>query len=146
MAAPAFVERLQAQVANEFAASQQYVAVAVHYDAQTLPRLAAWFYAQALEERNHAMMMVQYLMDAGVDPVIPGVSAPRARFAGLKEKLGDAFEVIELDSSPGNADGYAKGAHSVLTGEVRENPPNSAYETREHMVEFLRRNISRKAD
>jgi dienelactone hydrolase len=73
-------------------------------------------------------------------------SAPRERFAGLKAKLGDAFEVIELDSSPGNAGGYSKGAHSVLTGEVRETPPNSAFETREHMVEFLRRNISRKAE
>ena len=74
------------------------------------------------------------------------VSAPRARFAGLKEKLGDAFEVIELDSSPGNTGGYSKGAHSVLTGEVRVTPPNSAYDAREHVVEFLRRNISRKAD
>ena len=87
MAAPAFVDRLQAQVANEFAASQQYVAVAVHYDAQTLPRLAAWFYAQALEERNHAMMMVQYLMDAGVDPVIPGIGAPRTAFADIVEPV-----------------------------------------------------------
>jgi dienelactone hydrolase len=74
------------------------------------------------------------------------VSAPRARFAGLKAKLGDAFEVIELDSSAGNTGGYSRGAHSVLTGEVRETPPNSAYDTREHVVEFLRRNISRKAD
>jgi dienelactone hydrolase len=74
------------------------------------------------------------------------VSAPRARFAGLKAKLGDAFEVIELDSSPGNAGGYSKGAHSVLTGEVRVSPPNSAYDTREQVVEFLRRNINRKTD
>jgi dienelactone hydrolase len=73
-------------------------------------------------------------------------SAPRARFAGLKEKLGDAFEVIELDSSTGNAGGYGRGAHSVLTSEVRETPPNSAYETREKVVQFLHRNISRKAD
>jgi dienelactone hydrolase len=73
-------------------------------------------------------------------------TAPRARFAALKQKLGDAFEVIELDSSPGNPGGYAKGAHSVLTGEVRESPRNSAFETREHVVEFLRRNIRRKAD
>jgi dienelactone hydrolase len=74
------------------------------------------------------------------------VSAPRARFDGLKAKLGDAFEVIELDSSPGNEGGYAKGAHAVLTNEVRVSPPNSAYDTREHVVEFLRRNISRKVD
>jgi hypothetical protein len=73
-------------------------------------------------------------------------SAPRERFATLKEKLGDAFEVIELDSSAGNSGGYSRGAHSVLTGEVRETPPNSAYETREHVVEFLRKNISLATD
>ncbi len=80
MAAPAFVEQLNAQVASEFAASQQYVAIAVHYDAETLPRLAAFFYAQALEERNHALMMVRYLLDAGIDPVVPGVDAPQHAF------------------------------------------------------------------
>jgi dienelactone hydrolase len=73
------------------------------------------------------------------------VSAPRARFTALKEKLGEAFEVIELDSSEGNADGYGRGAHSVLTGEVRSTPPNSAYQTRRHVVEFLSKNISLKA-
>jgi len=69
-------------------------------------------------------------------------SVPRARFAGLKARLGDAFEVIELDSSAGNVDGYAKGAHSVLTGEVRESPANSAWKTRERVVEFLRKNLT----
>ena len=83
MAASRFVERLNEQMANEFAASQQYVAAAVFYDARTLPRLAAFFYAQALEERDHAMMMVQYLMDAGADPVIPGVKDPVTTFEDL---------------------------------------------------------------
>jgi dienelactone hydrolase len=68
-------------------------------------------------------------------------SAPRARFAGLKTRLGDAFEVIELDSSPGNIGGYAKSAHSVLTGEVRESPENSAFATRERVVAFLRERL-----
>jgi ferritin len=76
----AFVDRLHEQIGYEFAASQQYVAVAVYYDAETLPRLAAFFYAQALEERNHAMMMVKYLLDAGVDVHVPGVAAPEASF------------------------------------------------------------------
>ncbi len=71
-----FVEALNEQIGNEFAAHQQYVAIAAHYDALTLPRLAALFYAQALEERDHAMMMVQYLLDADADVKIPGVSAP----------------------------------------------------------------------
>jgi bacterioferritin B len=50
-----FTEALNKQIANEFAASQQYIAIAVHYDAQTLPQLATHFYRQAVEERNHAM-------------------------------------------------------------------------------------------
>ena len=76
-----FGDAVNQQVANEFAASQQYVAIAVHYDAQTLPNLAAHFYRQALEERNHAMMLVQYLLDADEDVQIPGVAAPRTDFA-----------------------------------------------------------------
>jgi len=92
MPATAFVERLNQQIAHEFGAHQQYVAVAVHYDAETLPRLAAFFYAQALEERNHAMMMVQYLLDAGVDATIPGVEAPRTSFADIVEPVALALE------------------------------------------------------
>ena len=76
-----FTDALNEQIANEFAASQQYVAIAVHYDAQTLPKLAAHFYRQAVEERNHAMMMVQYLLDADAEVRIPGVAAPTVDFA-----------------------------------------------------------------
>ena len=80
MPAARFAERLNQQIGHEFAAAQQYIAVAVHYDAHTLPRLAAFFYRQAIEERNHALMMVRYLLDAGADPVIPGVAAPQTDF------------------------------------------------------------------
>jgi ferritin len=74
------VAALNEQIANEFAASQQYVAIAVHYEAQTLPRLAAFFYAQSLEERNHAMMMVRYLLDVDARVEVPGVDAPQVEF------------------------------------------------------------------
>lgn len=92
MPAPAFVTQLNKQIANEFAAHQQYVAVASYYDAETLPRLAAFFYAQAVEERNHAMMMVKYLLDAGEEATIPGVAAPRNGFADLVEPVAVALE------------------------------------------------------
>ena len=78
---PRFSDALNDQVAYEFAASQQYVAIAVWYDAETLPLLAAHFYRQALEERNHAMMLVQYLLDAGEKVVMPAVSKPQNDFA-----------------------------------------------------------------
>ena len=83
MAADAFVSLLNEQIAHEYAAHQQYVACAVYYDAETLPQLARFFYAQALEERDHAMMMVQYLIDADADVVIPGVAAPQVQFEDI---------------------------------------------------------------
>jgi ferritin len=75
-----FPEALNEQIANEFAASQQYVAIAVYYDAETLPLLAAHFYRQAVEERNHAMMIVQYLLDADEPVRLSGVAEPRVEF------------------------------------------------------------------
>jgi ferritin len=68
-----YAKLLQEQIRNEFTAAQQYTAVAVWYDDQDLPRLAGHFYKQALEERNHAMMMVQYLLDKDIRPQIPGI-------------------------------------------------------------------------
>jgi ferritin len=87
MSAPAFVDALNEQVANEFAASQQYIAVAVFYDNQTLPRLAAFFYQQAVEERGHALKMVQYLMDQDAEVIIPAVEAPKNAFADIVEPV-----------------------------------------------------------
>ena len=84
-----FVDELNAQVGREFGASQQYVAIAVYYDAEALPGLAGHFYRQAVEERNHAMMIVQYLLDADATVTIPGVEAPRTEF-------GDAVAPVAL--------------------------------------------------
>jgi bacterioferritin B len=75
-----FANRLNEQIANEFGASMQYVGAAVHYESETLPRLAAFFYRQAVEERNHGMMMVQYLLDAGDDVAVPDISGQQSRF------------------------------------------------------------------
>src|SRR5690349_5496875 len=78
---------LQEQIRNEFTASQQYVAVAVWYDEQDLPRLASHFYKQSLEERNHAMMMVQYLLDKDIRPRIPSVGEVESDFKTALEPL-----------------------------------------------------------
>lgn len=64
---------LTEQIQHEFTASQQYTAFAVWFDRQALPRIAQHFYAQALEERNHAMMIIQYLLDRGIDVTVPAV-------------------------------------------------------------------------
>jgi len=82
-----FADALNSQIGYEFGAAQQYIAIAVYYEAETLPRLAAHFHRQALEERNHAMMMVKYLLDAGLEVMVPGVDAPRTGFADVVEPV-----------------------------------------------------------
>jgi ferritin len=78
-----FIAQLNAQIGNELAAHNQYLACAIYYDALTMPRMAAFFYDQALEERGHAMMMVQYLVDTDAEVIIPAVDAPTSAFADL---------------------------------------------------------------
>jgi ferritin len=82
-----FNELLARQVGNEFAASQQYIAIAAWFDGQDLPRLAKHFYRQSLEERNHAMMMVRYILDRGIKITIPGIEPVRNDFTAAEEPL-----------------------------------------------------------
>ena len=87
-----FPDALNEQIAREFAASQQYVAIAVYFDLETLQQLAAHFYRQAVEERNHAMIIVQYLLDAGERPAVPAVDAPQTDFADAAAAVRLALE------------------------------------------------------
>jgi ferritin len=109
----AFSDALNEQIGHEFGAAQQYVAIAVHYDDVTLPRLAAHFYRQSVEERNHAMMMVQFLLDAGEPVTIPGVAAPVTEFSSLsapvelalaqeKRVTGQIEELVQLARREGD--------------------------------------------
>ena len=75
-----FPDALNEQIANEFSAAMQYIGIAVHYDSETLPRLAGFFYRQALEERSHAMMMVQYLLDVDEPVHIPDIKGQQTKF------------------------------------------------------------------
>ncbi len=83
MSEKTFNELLTTQIGNEFAASQQYIAIAVWFDGHDLPQLASHFYRQSVEERNHAMMLVQYSLDRGLPITIPGVPAVQNDFADV---------------------------------------------------------------
>jgi ferritin len=78
---------LNEQIGHEFGASLQYVAIAAYFDCDNLPELSAHFYRQADEEREHAMRIVNYLVDARGNVVIPAVPAPKSEFASAEEAL-----------------------------------------------------------
>ncbi|MBZ5736608.1 ferritin [Nocardioides mangrovi] len=92
MAAPRFTDQLNVQIGNELAAHHQYLACAIYYDALTMPQMAAFFYAQALEERGHAMMMVQYLLDTDAQVAIPAVEAPVKEFSDVAAPVALALD------------------------------------------------------
>ncbi|GAA1457293.1 ferritin [Nocardiopsis exhalans] len=73
------------QVRHEFTASHQYVAIAAWFDDQDLPQLARVFYEQSLEERDHAMMIVRYLLDMDVTFALPGVDEIETDFAVARD-------------------------------------------------------------
>ena len=98
-----FSDAVNAQVGNEFGASQQYVAIATWYDAETLPQLAAHFYRQAVEERNHAMIMVQYLLDTDEEVRIPDIRSQQTHYDDVVGPVQMALEQEKRVSEEINA-------------------------------------------
>jgi len=94
-----FDQLLSEQIGHEFAASQQYIAIAVWYDDHDLPQLARHFYRQSVEERNHAMMLIQYRLDRDMGVTIPGVPAVKTDFTDHAEPIRLALEQEKRVSS-----------------------------------------------
>ncbi len=66
---------------------------------------------------------------------------PAARFARLREELGDGLEVIEIDSSPGNRHGIRRIAHSVLTLDLVDEAGHPTRVALERVLGFLRERL-----
>lgn len=86
------IDAINEQIGNEFSAMLQYVAIAAHFDAETLPCLSAHFYRQAKEEQDHALRFVKYVGDTGGCVTIPSIPAPQPRFASAEEAVSQSLE------------------------------------------------------
>jgi dienelactone hydrolase len=63
--------------------------------------------------------------------------SPPERFETLRRELGDAFEGIEIDSSPGNPAGIPARAHSVLTVDLVDEPGHPTQVALDRVLAFL---------
>ena len=81
------VDALNKQVIEEFSASAQYIAIALHFDSETLPELSKYFHAQATEEHGHAMKLLQYMTDAGGMAIVPATREPKNHFETAEEPV-----------------------------------------------------------
>jgi dienelactone hydrolase len=65
-------------------------------------------------------------------------ACPPTRFETLRRELGDHFIGVEIDSSPGNAHGIRKGAHSVLTEDLVDVPGHPTHDALNQVLDFFR--------
>lgn len=85
----------------------------------------------ALRERARSGMRVvglRFTNDKG---------CPAERFETLRRALGDAFDGIEIDSSPGNPFGIPTRAHAVLTVDLVDEPGHPTRAALDRVLDFL---------
>ena len=83
---------MNAQIAMEFEAMQHYLAMAVYLEGRSLEYAAGFFFAQADEEREHAMKFLRFMLEVGETPVVPALSEPRAGYDSLGDVVRAALE------------------------------------------------------
>ena len=81
------------QIASEFMASAQYIAIAAYFDDMSLKELANFYYRQSDEERMHAMKFIHFMLESEVRPIIPSVPELRNDFDSPAEAV--EFSLIQ---------------------------------------------------
>ena len=66
---------------------------------------------------------------------------PKARFDRLRRELGEGFEAIEIDSSPGNAHGIPLTAHSVVTNHLVDEEGHPTRAALERVIDFFKNRL-----
>ena len=64
------------------------------------------------------------------------------RFAHLRAELGDGFEAIEIDSSPGNPHGIKRTAHSVVTNDLVDEEGHPTKKALGRVIAFFHERLS----
>lgn len=81
-------DMLNEQMKNEFFSAYFYLAMAAWFTSKNLNGFANWFTVQAQEERDHATMIMDYMLRVGGKPEFRAIQAPETDF----ESPMDIFE------------------------------------------------------
>ena len=89
---PKVAELLNTQVNKEFYSAYLYLDFANYYKDQGLDGFANWYNIQAQEERDHAMLFIQYLQNNGEKVTLESIDKPDAVLAGFEDPLKAGLE------------------------------------------------------
>lgn len=85
-------ELLNDQINKELYSGYLYLDFSVYYQEQGLDGFANWYMIQAQEERDHAMLMLQYMQNNGEHITLNQINKPDKVCKTLKDPLGFALE------------------------------------------------------
>jgi ferritin len=77
------------QIGSELGASNQYLQLASYFASDDLPVLAAFFFRQSDEEREHAMKFVHYILDTGGKVKVPALGE-------TSQDVGSAEQAVQM--------------------------------------------------
>jgi len=89
---PQMQQALNNQISYEGYASSFYLALAYWCDDQALEGCKKFFIRQSDEERLHMLKLYDYMSDAGVQPITPGISQPPNSYNSIQEAFQKVFE------------------------------------------------------
>ena len=93
---PTIVTLLDDQFGKELFSAYLYLSMANYYEEASLNGFANWFFVQAQEERDHAMMFYQYLQDNDQLVTLEGIARPESRLDDMMAPLRQALEHEEF--------------------------------------------------
>ncbi len=86
------VELLNQQVNKEFYSAYLYLDFSNYYYDLGLDGFGNWYRIQAQEERDHAMLFVQYLQNNGEKVVLDTIEKPAVELVSAKAVLSEGFK------------------------------------------------------
>lgn len=86
------VKMLDEQVNKEWFSAYLYLDIYNYYASENLDGFANWFNIQTQEERDHALLFMQYLWNNGIKIKLKEIKAPDTDFKDFREPLQEAFE------------------------------------------------------
>lgn len=81
------VQLLNAQINKELFSAYLYLDMASYYADQGLSGFENWFYIQTQEERDHAMLFREYLLNNGEKVKLEAIEASGASYQDFREPL-----------------------------------------------------------
>ena len=86
------VELLNQQVNKEFYSAYLYMDFSNYYYDQGLDGFGNWYKVQAQEERDHALLMIQYLQNNGERVVLEAIDKPAVELTSAKVVLAEGLK------------------------------------------------------